>query len=150
MALQRKYSYSGSATNTSAQTFFGITSASTIRPFIYEYVFGSSGTPADQAARYQLQRTTAAGTSTAVVGQAIDPADPAPLSVGGRAHSGEPTYTASAFLDEIGINQRVTFRWVAYPGGELVMPSTAANGIGFFVSAVTSTWTAITKVHVGE
>ena len=150
MALQRKYSYSGSATNTASQTFFNITSATTIRPFIYEYVLGSSGSPGDQAARYQIQRHTAAGTGTAVTGQAIDPNDPAPLTIGARAHSGEPTLTANAFMDEIGMNQRVTFRWVAYPGGELIMPATAANGLSFFTNAVTSAFTVIAKVHVAE
>ena len=150
MALQRKYSYSGSATNTGSQTLFNVTGAATIRPFIYEYVIGSQGSPADQQARYQVQRHTAAGTGTAVVGQAIDPADPATLCIAARAHSGEPTLTASAFLDEIGINQRVTFRWVAYPGGELIIPATAANGLSFFTNAVTSTWTAVLKIHVAE
>ncbi len=41
----------------------------------------------------------------------------------------EPTYTGIALLS-IPLNQRATFRWVANPGSELVIPATANNGFG--------------------
>lgn len=97
---------------------------------VYDVMFGSEGTPADNAFRWQLARTTAAGTSTSVTPQALDPADGACISVAGENHSVEPTYTANALLLDIALNQRATFRWVAKDGCGLMVPATANNGIG--------------------
>jgi hypothetical protein len=30
----------------------------------------------------------------------------------------------------VGLNQRATFRWVAVPGGELIVPATSDNWVG--------------------
>lgn len=133
--MARRYSIDGQDTNTAATTILGLTSAATIRPGIYDLILGSDATPADMAAEYVLQRYTAAGTSTAVTPQALDPGDPASLaaSTTGEAHSAEPTYTANAILLQFPCNQRATFRWVAAPEGELILPATAANGVGLQV-----------------
>lgn len=96
----------------------------------YEVIFGSEASAADNPFLYTLQRCTAAGTSTAVVPQPLDPADAATETDAGENHTIEPTYTAAAILLNIALNQRATFRWVAAPYGELVTPATAANGIG--------------------
>jgi len=125
-------------TNTVNVTMAGLTSATTIRPKIYEFVWGSEGTPADQAARYIWQRYTAAGTSTAFTPVAIDPVDPAALAAAGFNHSAEPTYTSNAIIFSMPLNQRASFRWIAAPGKELVLPATAANGAGFYATVVTS------------
>ncbi|MBA2706340.1 MAG: hypothetical protein H0U59_00865 [Gemmatimonadaceae bacterium] len=111
-------------------TALTVVSAATVRPELYDVVTGYSGTPADNALRFQLMRFTAAGTVTAVVAIALDPADPAALATSGENASVEPTYTAASELLDIALNQRATFRWVAAPNGELVAPATAANGIG--------------------
>jgi hypothetical protein len=128
--MARRYSVAVQDTNTAATTQVGITSAATVRPRIYDIIVGSDATPADNAAEYNLQRYTAAGTSTSFTPVALDPADPASLSSAGFNHSVEPTYTANAILLEWAQNQRATFRWVAAPGGEIVLPATAANGAG--------------------
>ena len=129
--MGRKYSISGSrAVASSLKSLLGLTSATTIRPRIYDVIFGTSGTPADNALNWLLQRYTAAGTATSVTPTAIDPADPAALASAGSNHTVEPTYTAGAILLDIDANQRSTQRWVASPGSELVMPATAANGAG--------------------
>lgn len=134
----RKYSIDGQDTNTAATTLLGLTSAATIRPRVYDLILGSDATPADNAAEYVLQRYTVAGTATAVTPQALDPADPASLaaSTTGEAHSVEPTYTANAILLQWAQNQRATFRWVAAPNGEIVLPATAANGVGIQVIGI--------------
>ena len=133
---QRKYSVSGARTNTAAKTVINVTSASTIRPSIYDIVFGSDATPADNAASYYVQRHTAAGTSTAFTPIALDPADPASLAASGFNHTVEPTLTASSYLLEWSQNQRATFRWVAAPNSELVMPATAANGLSVVTNSI--------------
>lgn len=134
--MGRKYSIDGQDTNTAATSILGLTSASTIRPKIYDVLMGSAATPADNAGRYVLQRNTTAGTSTAVTPQAIDPDDPAALAASGEAHSAEPTYTANAIMLRWSQNQRATFRWVASPGGEIMLPASAANGVGIQTLAI--------------
>lgn len=131
--MARRYSIDGQDTNTAATTILGLTSAATVRPKIYDLTLGSDATPADAAAEYVLQRYTAAGTSTAVTPQALDNGDPAALASAGEAHSAEPTYTANAIMLQFAVNQRATYRWVAVPGGEIVLPATAANGVGLQV-----------------
>lgn len=116
---------------------------------IYDLILGSEGTPADNAFQYVVQRCTAAGTSTGVTPQPLDPADAATESDSGENHTIEPTYTANAVMLSISVNQRATFRWVASPGGELVFPATASNGFG--IKTPTSSAVAITAtVHYAE
>lgn len=119
------------------------------RSKVYDLIFGSEGTPADNAFQWVVQRCTAAGTSTSVTPQPLDPADAATETDAGENHTIEPTYTAGAVLLSISINQRATFRWVASPGGELVYPATASNGVG--IKTPTSSAVAVTAtVHFLE
>jgi len=98
---------------------------------IYDLMFGSEAAAADNPFQYRLQRCTAAGTSTAVVPQPIDPADAATEADAGENHSAEPTYTAAAIILHVALNQRATFRWQAVRDDcRLVYPATAANGFG--------------------
>lgn len=100
------------------------------RAKLYDLTVGSEATPADGVFRWVVQRCTAAGTGTGVTPQPLDPADAATEMDAAENHTIEPTYTASALLLVIALNQRATFRWVAAPGGELVIPATASNGLG--------------------
>jgi len=109
----------------------------------YDVIVGSEAAPADNAFLYIFQRCTALGTSTAVTPTQLDPADAATESDAGENHTVEPTYTANLVLLALPLNQRATFRWVAPPGGELVYPATASNGIG--VQTPTSSAVAITS-----
>ncbi|HVX15961.1 MAG TPA: hypothetical protein VHC22_32555 [Pirellulales bacterium] len=133
--MGRKYSINGSrAVASSVKTVAGLTSTSAIRPRIADVMFGTSGTPADNALNWTVQRYTAAGTSTAVTPQALDPGDPAATATAGSNHTVEPTYTSGAILLDIDANQRSTQRWVAAQGYELVLPATASNGAGLATS----------------
>lgn len=128
--MARRYVIDGQDTNTAATTIMEMRSATTIRPKVYDLVVGSDATPADNAAEYNLQRTTTVGSGgTALTPQALDPGDPASLAAGREADSVEPAYTANAIMLQWAQNQRATFRWVAAPGGEIVLPA-AANGLG--------------------
>ena len=132
-----KYSVDGQDTNTASTTLVGVDAGATPRRGkVYDLLIGSDATPADNAAEYNLQRYTVDGTSTAVTPQPLDPADAAALAEAGEAHSVEPTYTANAVLLNFMTNQRATFRWVAAPGGEIVYPATADNGVGVQVITV--------------
>ncbi len=64
--MARRYSIDGQDTNTAATTILELRSTTAIRPAIYDLISGSDATPADNAAEYNLQRTTTVGTSTAV------------------------------------------------------------------------------------
>jgi hypothetical protein len=130
----------------------GVVGADATRPRrgkFYDIILGSEASPADNAFRYIVQRFTAAGTSTAVTPQKLDPADAATEADAGENATIEPTYTSNEIVLAIGLNQRATFRWVAAPGGELVYPATASNGLG--IQTPTASTVAVTAmVHFEE
>lgn len=129
-----KYTASGSQNlASSAITALGLSAAtaSLRRAFVSEFIIADVGTPADNVVLHTAQRITAVGTSTAVTPTKLDPADAASDTVAGENHTAEPTYTANEEVLEIPLNTRATFRWVAAPGFEIVIPATNVNGIGF-------------------
>jgi hypothetical protein len=99
------------------------------RAKLYEFSFGSEATPADGAFLVQFQRCTTAGTGTGVTPQAIDPGDAATEMDALENHTIDPTLTASTILASFPMNQRATIHWIFPPGGELVIPATASNGL---------------------
>ena len=116
---------------------------------LYDLAFGSEATPADNVFLWQVQRCTTAGTATGVTPQALDPADAATEMDAAENHTVDPTLTANAILLSIPLNQRASYRWVAAPGGELIFPATASNGLA--VRTPTATAVAISAtVHVEE
>lgn len=121
-------------TSTAYKSLFELLSATTIRPRLYDLLLGAYGTPNDYALSFLLQRATATGTGTAYTPIAIDPGDPATLASCEVNCSAEPTYTANSNLLQVDINLRATFRWVAAPGGEIVLPA-AAQGVGLQVKS---------------
>lgn len=140
----RDYSTVVSATNTASATLplIGITGGTTIRPAIYEFVFGSSGAPANQAASFLFQRGTSLGAGTSFTPIALDSADPASTTSSLTTYTTTPTLTANAYLYRFGLNQQATFRWIAAPGSELKVPATSVNGIFCLNIATSTTWTA--------
>jgi len=101
------------------------------RNYVYEFIWGDEGTPADNVVLCTVQRCTALGTNTAVTSSKLDEADHVANALCGENHTGEPTYTSSEELAEFPLNTRALFRWVAAPGGELVTEAVAASGIGW-------------------
>lgn len=119
------------------------------RAWIYFVQYGCQGDADDNEFLWVLQRCTTAGTRTAVTPQALDPADAAAVTTAGENHSAEPTYTSNAILLNTPLNQRATYQWQAPPGGELVIPATANNGVG--IQTPTSAALAITAtIHFSE
>lgn len=150
MARGKNYAATGLGTTGTDKTILGLTSAATVRPELHYLSLGSGATPADQATTLVLKRYTAAGTATAVVPIALDPASPAALAAAGENHTVEPTYTAASELFSIPVNQRNTVQWWAAPGGEIVLPATAANGVGIKSLSSTGTPTMDATFHWQE
>ena len=149
--MARRYSIDGQDTCTASTSILGLTSAATIRPHIYHMVVGSDSAAADNAAEFNLQRYTAAGTATGVTPQALDPSDPSALASSGEAHTVEPTYTSGAVMLNWAQNQRATFQWIATPGGEIILPATAANGAGVqSITVPSSTFNTVITIHYEE
>lgn len=117
---------------------------------VYEFVFGTDGTPADQAMTYDVSRTTAAGTATPVTARPLDVGDGAMLGIADVNATVEPTVAAASALWSAGINQRATHRWVAFPGGELIVPAIDAAGLAFRARSPGYTGTAICQTEFNE
>lgn len=119
-----------SGTNKGLWNLFNPAATPTSRARIYDLTIGAVATPADQACRFQIGRTTAVGTEDAGFTPVnLDSGGPAGAYDAGIGFSGgEPTKTSNKELLTVSINQRATFRWVAAPGGELIMAATQNNG----------------------
>lgn len=129
-----------SGTNKTIWDLFNAVATPTCRLAVYDLTIGSDDTPADQACRFLIGRTTAVGTeASGFTPVNLDPGGPAGEADAGIGHSAEPTYTANKELLVVSLNQRATFRWVAAPGGELRGTATQNNGLGLKSSASTST-----------
>ena len=127
-----KYAITGVNTVTASpgDTVVAVEAVGTTRAKLYEVMFGTLGTPADNVLQWLLRRFSAVGTRTGVTPTALDPAAPAALLAGAEDHTVEPTYTAGTELLDLGVNQRASWRWVAAPESELVIPASAGAGIG--------------------
>jgi hypothetical protein len=126
-----RYEAAGQTAAGTNLTVLKLVASTTRRGFLYDIVVGSDATPADVATEFQIIRGTVSGTGTgSPTIKALDPASgAATLSTKVGTFSGQ-TKTADSNLLMIALNQRATFRWVAAPGGELVIPSTSDNWVG--------------------
>lgn len=112
------------------------------RGWVYDIMVGADGTPADNVINWIVNRNTTAGTGTSHAPQPIDVADLAASLVGLVNHTIEPTTTDQSALIQIAVNQRASYRWVASPGAELVIPATNVTGIGVRAKSPAYTGTA--------
>jgi hypothetical protein len=137
------------AISTSFKTLVSVTASSGTslqRGKIEEFVFGTDGTPADNAMTCDVSRQTAAGTATAITPTQLDAADGAWLGTATANATAEPTVTANSRVAGWGFNQRATLRWVAAPGQWLVYPATNVAGFAFRLKSPGYTSTAIADV----
>jgi hypothetical protein len=148
--MGRKYAGYTNATNTTSTTvpLFTLVGAATTRLFVYDVVSGSDATPADAATKLSFRRISGRGTTSATVTpNPLDAANPASLAVFDTGWSTNPTITASSDLLQWAQNQRATFRWVAAPGSELVVPATAGAGLALMSVVASATanyaWTVL-------
>ena len=116
----------------------------------FDVMFGTNGTPADNYMQWDISRITASGTATAGTINPLDTADASAAALSGINNTGEPTVTSSSSLINIGVNQRASYRWVAAPGGELMFPATASNGLALRALSGGYTGTATGTTHFEE
>jgi hypothetical protein len=116
--------------STTLSTALAVAAAASMRRAqIYELVIGCPNTPSDVSNQWQMQFATTAGTGSAITPFSLDQADTLASTIVAKGTiTIDPTLTANAIPLDIGLNQKATFRWVAAPGSELIIPATASNG----------------------
>ncbi len=151
--MARKYAETGieTAVSSSLQACLDLQGTAAVRPMLYDFMVGQDGTPpADNAIVWTIERFTVAPTDTAVVPVAMEPGDPAATAVAGEDGGTTGTITAATEFLHLPINQRASYRWVAAPGGEIICPASATNGITMRVSSPAYTSTARATAHHSE
>ena len=127
----RRYSVDGQTAAGTTLTILEVIAATTTRGRIYDIIIGSDAPPADVATEFNIIRGTVSGTgTTSPTGRALDPGDPAALITAKVGTFTGQTKTSNSALLNIALNQRATFRWVAVPDGEIVIPATSDNWVG--------------------
>jgi len=131
--MYRRYAVTGNlgggVMTSSYKTLILETSTAAIKPYIYDFTFGTAGTPSDSVVQITCTRfsATAATLGTAATPVALDSTDPSSTLTAINQLTSEEA--AGLVLFQVGLNVRATYRWVAAPGGELVMAaSTTTNG----------------------
>lgn len=145
--------YRAQGTQTAAaKTALTLVSTAAVRPRLLAFNLSNIGTVSTDAGfEVQLKRFTAAGTTTAVTPAAVDSGDPASVFTAGSNATVEPTYTASTVLADVAVNPRSTFRWVALEQrDEVILPATAANGVGFLLNTLGGATTVVVDATVME
>lgn len=106
------------------------------RAKIYDLLVGTNSTPSDGVVVWSAQRATAGSTSAyagylSSVALALDQADSLPAMAVWANSSAETayTFTATTFPWYVGVNSRASYRWVAAPGSEIVVPATSSAGV---------------------
>jgi hypothetical protein len=129
------------------KTLVAITAATATltRGKIGDVLFGTPGTPADNAMEWDISRQTAAGTSTAATPASLGPFDRASGMVAAVNFTAEGTITAGSSMLYIPTNQRASYRWSANPGYELEIPNT--NLAGFAIRGRSATYTGTAGVQ---
>jgi len=128
-----------------------LAAAASMRRFaLYELIFGSEATPADNAFLWTVnKRTGLAVGGTAPPQEPLDQADTlASTLVANQAPTTNGAGTGVKL--SVPLNQRATFRWVAAPGGELIAPATASNGFGVATPTAGALVAVTATLHVQE
>lgn len=119
---------------------------------IYDVMIGTNGTPADNFLEWDISHQTAAGTATSGPPVPLQPQTQVRVagSTGLINYTAEGTIAATSSVFYIGINQRASYRWVASPGSELIVPPTNLNGLALRVKSAAYTGTATGQVYFTE
>lgn len=124
------------------------------RAKIFEFTTGFTlASPADILLSVTAQRfITADGVGTSRTPNPLDPADGPATITCLQNHTTEPTtYTTDEEVwGPIGQHMRATYRWVASPGKEIVIPNTASVGVGWFADHASSTPEHLIAVDFSE
>lgn len=107
-----------------------------VRARIYDLLFGHGTSPTGDAIfRWEVMRATTSATGTAAVENSLDIDAPTAEILSEENITVGPTVTANSALLDFDLNQRATFRWVAAPNGEILIPASATGAVFFNASA---------------
>ena len=107
------------------------------RQKLYDILIGTNGVPADNYMEFDVERATITATAAAFTSFisslssnfTFDPADTnivAGIAINSTAEGGLSPVSEAWY---IGINQRASYRWVAAPGSEIVLPAVSSNAL---------------------
>ena len=117
----------------------------TVRGRIYDILFGHGAAPADTVIRWEVARAgTASATGVAAVENPLDPDAPAADILSEEEITASGTVQADSQVLDFDLNQRATFRWVAAPGGEIVIPAVATES--YFFNASSASYTGVARI----
>ena len=129
----------GTASTTEGIMHITNPSASTmVKAAIYEWSMGPGAAAEDSNYTVSMVRVTGVGTYTSVTPSPTESGAPASVSLAGRAQT-SGSNTKGVTLASWGFNQRGGYRWVAVPGGELIVPATFSAGILLLYAVVAGT-----------
>jgi hypothetical protein len=128
-----------------SQLILTAATATLTRALLQEIDVGTPGTPADNYMEYDISRQTAAGTATAITPVGTDTTFRAAGTVGAANATAEGTITANTSLFYLALNQRASYRWVAAPGSELIIPAVNLNGLA--LRARSAAYTGTVSAH---
>jgi hypothetical protein len=116
--------------------------AVTVRATVYDIIVSSGSTPGDAGLSFAIRRTTTAaptgGTAVGLVPVPMDFSDAASNSLGacgGSTPLATATMIGTPFPMTWAQNQRVTWRWCAVPGGEILQAAVVYAGIAIALLA---------------
>lgn len=121
-----------------------------VRARIYDILFGHGSAPADTVIQWEVMRATTSATGSAAVGNSLDTDAPTAEILAEEEVTVGPTVVADSGVLDFDLNQRATFRWVAAPGGEIVIPAVATNAVFFNGSSASYTGIARVTAHWEE
>jgi hypothetical protein len=114
--------------------------AAGVRPRIFEFSISASATPNDYSSRFLVVRSSTGaptGGANPTIGP-IDFADPAALATSYDSATGGETMATVLYM--VSVNLRASFRWVAAPTKEFLVPNTQYAGCGIQVAAQSTTY----------
>jgi hypothetical protein len=118
---------------------FTIVGAATTRLRLYDFISGSDATPADAAFEARLPSHLARGTRRPPWRERARPGGSGVARAYDTTWNINPTITATSEVLQVAHNQRATFRWVAIPDGELIVPATAGAGLALMSIVASAT-----------
>lgn len=119
------------------------------RAKIYDLLFSHGAAPADTVIRWEVMRSTTSATGTSAAETPLDFDAPAAMVLVEEEITAGPTVTANSEMLDFDLNQRATFRWVAAPSGEIMVPA-AVQTVFFNPSSGTYTGVARVTTHWEE
>jgi len=117
---------------------------------MYMLVLSSAATPADSAIEWIVQKTSTAGTSTAVTPTDVDDASNTAVAAAGQTFTAEPTVVSNTILLDMGLNQRSPYTIVLGPGYEWPIANTASRGISVGAKHPSATPTVLATAYWRE